>query len=72
MGDGTLISRMEGERFVNVTCVSVAIGASPAGDGLPELRKELIALFNDRFTDELLDTAKVCYHRAKHFIHWII
>ncbi|XP_075990057.1 nuclear pore complex protein Nup205 [Anticarsia gemmatalis] len=29
-----------------------------AGDELPELRKELIAVFNDRFTEQLLDTAK--------------
>ena len=30
-----------------------------SGDELPELRKELIAVFNDRFTEQLLDTAKV-------------
>ncbi|KAJ8734370.1 hypothetical protein PYW07_014921 [Mythimna separata] len=29
-----------------------------SGDELPELRKELIAVFNDRFTEQLLDTAK--------------
>ncbi|CAH1643767.1 unnamed protein product [Spodoptera littoralis] len=29
-----------------------------SGDDLPELRKELIAVFNDRFTEQLLDTAK--------------
>ncbi|KAH9640566.1 hypothetical protein HF086_000510 [Spodoptera exigua] len=29
-----------------------------SGDDLPELRKELIAVFNDRFTEQLLDTTK--------------
>ncbi|XP_068628673.1 nuclear pore complex protein Nup205 [Battus philenor] len=39
--------------------ISMANALSGAGgDDLPELRKELVTLFNDRFVEELLDTVK--------------
>uniref|UniRef100_A0A2A4J4Y4 Nuclear pore complex protein Nup205 n=1 Tax=Heliothis virescens TaxID=7102 RepID=A0A2A4J4Y4_HELVI len=38
--------------------LNTSSGWRGSGDELPELRKELIAVFNDRFTEQLLDTAK--------------
>ncbi|XP_047033205.1 nuclear pore complex protein Nup205 [Helicoverpa zea] len=38
--------------------LNTSSGWRSSGDEVPELRKELIAVFNDRFTEQLLDTAK--------------
>ncbi|KAJ2946743.1 hypothetical protein O0L34_g12803 [Tuta absoluta] len=43
----------------DTTALSVAKAwSSAAGNDLPELRKGLVAVFNDRFTDQLLETSK--------------
>lgn len=46
--------------FARVAALTVAKAwRGAAGSELPELRKGLVAVFNDRFAEQLLDTAKV-------------